>query len=159
MEFFLVEFFTEFSSEKHIKLLVPSIIPFITRACGRQPFIVEILVAESSLLKPQAKALNVESRELKQRGEKERGPRRPCPLWVLRILVSLLEIGTFHLTKTITAEKCRWGMKAKQREIGNSRTGRGLGEVTQCNSPCLLRMPIPLLMNANLFPFVLKGAL
>lgn len=106
MEFFLVEIFTEFSSKKCI-VAFPSIIPFITKACGRQPFIVEMLVAESSLLKPQAKALNVESRELQERGEKEQVPRNLLPLQVLRILISLLETGTFHLTKTITAEKCR----------------------------------------------------
>lgn len=35
VEFFLGEIFTEFSSKKYIKLLFPSIIPFVMRAWGR----------------------------------------------------------------------------------------------------------------------------
>lgn len=42
MEFFLVGIFTEFSHQKCIELLFPSIILFITRACGRQSFIIKM---------------------------------------------------------------------------------------------------------------------
>lgn len=50
MKFFLVEIFTEFLSKKCIKLLFPSIIPFITRASGRQAFVVKMPRGRASLV-------------------------------------------------------------------------------------------------------------
>lgn len=64
MEFFSVKFFTQFSRKKYIKLLFPSIIPFITGACGRQSFMVGTSGGTASLAESPAKALNAESREL-----------------------------------------------------------------------------------------------
>ena len=92
------------------------------------------LVAQSSLLQPQAKVLHGESRGPRE-GQKGHILRSPSPPQVLRTLLSLLVLSTFPLTINNRSPGMQEERKAKQRQIGSPRPGRGPGEVPQLIPP------------------------